>query len=687
MIDGLFTSRISTFWLFFGCCCSDTYTLGAALTPERCKGTMYEHFVVVGVSNAEVAADETKILKPEILYAYPEDSFKKVDSSVKDFAFPTGVEVRGFSSKVSSTDLLSIRFSTAASLENPASSFVFVMTTQNLLYGVCVYTEEIMSDRGVIIPPKYVNPNGVTVGSLSSSTGSAGDPTTSPSPVDSPASSSSSIAPPSGTNASPSSAKIQRLRDNFKARKDAVMVSTKRCYLFISRFPFFQLHFDILYSLIARDRLYRQSRLEEVKERGENKTSVASGLIRQTLDAYYNQKIAEMGTTLSFSIPGEIRTIQFVCPPSDDVSSLADWCVACLLRVLSFENIIKFFNAIVMEHRIVLICSNLGVLSAVALSLIPLLRPLIWQGAFIPILPNTMLDILDAPFPLTVGLPKYPELRSLVDFVVVDLDQNTVTPPMKAQRGIRGTFSSSSLIPLPDVAKLEEKLKPFTDKLYLGDPVPGQKRFRENPLKTTTAQLAMVKNVSKLFTNYIETVLGMIRDSIIQSSFELNEENFDEQSEKVPALLPRTYRKFVTHLFQTQIFNFYSHSFLYHLANRQLEDELLYSKLQGLLEMEREERAAIEAKLRKLPPKGSERDRYEKDLKGCIARITDLEKSEKDLTKKDPNLVSPKRPSTLRGIKSGADMDLTTSSSSSSSTSSIMASLRKQPASSSTLRQ
>jgi hypothetical protein len=631
---------------------------------------LYEHFVVVGVSSAEVGADETKMAKPEILYAYPENTFNKVDLSVKDFAFPTGVEVRGFSSKMSSTDLLSIRFSSASSLEMPDSSFVFVMTTQNLLYGVCVYTEEILSDRSVIIPPKYTTPAGVMTGSLSSSSGNLSSSPSSSAPS---ASSSSSTVPTSvqAGSSSPGSAKSRFLREKFATAKDQVTVATKRCYLFISRFPFFQLHFDVLYSLIARDRLYRQSRMEDVKERGENKTSVASGLIRQTLEAYYNQKIAEMGTTVSFSIPGEIRTVQFVCPPSDDVSSLADWCVACLMRVLSFENIIKFFNAIVLEHRIALICSNLGILSAVGLSLIPLLRPLIWQGAFIPILPNTMLDVLDAPFPLAVGMPKYPELRALHDFVVVDLDANTVTPPMKTQKGLRGTFSSSSMIPLPDVAKLEEKLKPYSEKLYMGDPPANAagsssgaavaRKFKENPLKTTSAQLTMVKTVSKLFTNYIETVLGMIRDSIIQNEFELTEENFDEQAEKVPALMPRTYRKFVTHLFQTQIFNFYSHSFLYHLASRQLEDELLYSKLQGLLEMEREERAALEAKLRKLPAKSSERERYEKELKACLARIADLEKSEKDLAKKDPGLVSPKRPSTLRGVRSGTDLDSSTS--------------------------
>ena len=653
---------------------------------------MYEHFVVVGVSNVDIGADETKVVKPEILYAYPEETMKKVDSSVKDFAFPLGVEVRGFSSKVSSTDLLSIRFSSAAQLETPESSFVFVMTTQNLLYGVCVYTEEILSDKGVIIPQKQGDKK-------SKEEGEGSSPSSDASSVPPSAVSSSSAA--NASSASPSSLqKIKKLRQDFANKKDAVLVSAKRCYLFISRFPFFQLHFDVLYSLIARDRLYRQSRMEEVKERGENKTSVAMGLIRQTLDAYYHQKIAEMGTTVSFSIPGEIRTIQFVCPPSDDVSSLADWCVACLLRVLSYDNIIKFFNAIVLEHRIVFICANLGILSAVGLSLIPLLRPLIWQGAFIPILPDAMLDILDAPFPLAVGLPRYPDARPLVDFVVIDLDANTVSPPMKAQKGLRGTFSSSSMIPLPDASKLEEKLKPLAEKMYLGDPSPSssssssssfaaafgggsssnhnhsssssssKKRFKDNPLRTNPSHTSTVKSVVKLFNSYIEGVLSMIRDSIIQSGFELTEENFDEQSEKVPALVPRTHRKFVKELFQTQIFNFYSHSFLYHLAKRQLEDSLLFDKLHGLLELEKEERAALEAKLRKLPARSAERDQSEKELKQTLARISDLEKQEKELAKRDPTLTSPKRSATLRGHKSGADLDDSPSSSSSSSTSS-----------------
>lgn len=637
---------------------------------------MYEHFVVVGVNSVDVGADETKVVKPEILYAYPEDTMKKVDPSVKDFAFPSGIEVRGFSSKVSSTDLLSIRFSSAAQLETPESSFVFVMTTQNLLYGVCVYTEEILSDKGIIIPHKQKQKKEgeeASEGSASTASGSSA-----------PSSSTSSNATSStnASNASPSSIqKIQKLRQDFANKKDALLVSARRCYLFISRFPFFQLHFDVLYSLIARDRLYRQSRMEDVKERGENKTSVAMGLIRQTLDAYYHQRVAEMGTTVSFSIPGEIRTIQFVCPPSDDVSSLADWCIACLLRVLSADNIVKFFNAIVLEHRIVLISSNLGILSAVGLSLIPLLRPLIWQGAFIPILPDSMLDILDAPFPLAVGLPRYPDSRPLVDFVVVDLDTNTFSPPMKAQKGLRGTFSSSSMVPLPDAAKLEEKLKPLADKMYMGggDSNHGsssssssshvKKRFRDNPLRANAAHASTVKSVVKLFNSYIEGVLAVIRDSIIQSGFELTEENFDEQSEKVPALVPRTHRKFVKEMFQTQIFNFYSHSFLYHLAKRQLEDSLLYEKLHGLLELEKEERAALEAKLRKSAARSTEREQTDKELRQTLARISDLEKQEKELAKRDPTLTSQKRSATLRGHKSGADLDDDSSSTSSKSSS------------------
>ncbi|XP_011009589.1 PREDICTED: DENN domain-containing protein 1C-like isoform X2 [Populus euphratica] len=51
------------------------------------------------------------------------------------------------------------------------------------------------------------------------------------------------------------------------------------------------------------------------------------------------------------------------------------------------------------EKQIVVLCSNLGILSASVLSIIPLICPYRWQSLLMPILADDMLDFLDAPVP------------------------------------------------------------------------------------------------------------------------------------------------------------------------------------------------------------------------------------------------------------------------------------------------
>ncbi|KAJ7194644.1 hypothetical protein O6H91_Y514600 [Diphasiastrum complanatum] len=56
-----------------------------------------------------------------------------------------------------------------------------------------------------------------------------------------------------------------------------------------------------------------------------------------------------------------------------------------------------------LEKQLVVICPNLGILSAAVLSLIPMIRPFEWQSLLLPVLPNKMLDFLDAPVPFIVS--------------------------------------------------------------------------------------------------------------------------------------------------------------------------------------------------------------------------------------------------------------------------------------------
>ncbi|KAK4408181.1 DENN domain-containing protein 5B [Sesamum angolense] len=97
---------------------------------------------------------------------------------------------------------------------------------------------------------------------------------------------------------------------------------------------------------------------------------------------------------------------------AEEAVSLSLWSTATICRVLSLESILSLVTGVLLEKQVVVLCPNLGVLSAVVLSLIPIIRPFEWQSLFLPILPGKMVDFLDAPVPFIVGIQhKLPDLK------------------------------------------------------------------------------------------------------------------------------------------------------------------------------------------------------------------------------------------------------------------------------------
>jgi hypothetical protein len=75
--------------------------------------------------------------------------------------------------------------------------------------------------------------------------------------------------------------------------------------------------------------------------------------------------------------------------------------------------VISLLTAALLERQIVIFCPDPARLSAVALSLLPLLRPLAWQSLLLPLTPAPMRGVLDAPVPFVAGvLYKTPELQA-----------------------------------------------------------------------------------------------------------------------------------------------------------------------------------------------------------------------------------------------------------------------------------
>uniref|UniRef100_A0A914KPJ2 UDENN domain-containing protein n=1 Tax=Meloidogyne incognita TaxID=6306 RepID=A0A914KPJ2_MELIC len=85
------------------------------------------------------------------------------------------------------------------------------------------------------------------------------------------------------------------------------------------------------------------------------------------------------------------------------------------------------------ERRIVFISSKLSQLSSCVFGLAKLLNPFEWQNLFIPILPQDLTDMLMAPMPYLIGVPKQIFLKinknELGDIVLTDLDEKMLSSP------------------------------------------------------------------------------------------------------------------------------------------------------------------------------------------------------------------------------------------------------------------
>ena len=83
---------------------------------------------------------------------------------------------------------------------------------------------------------------------------------------------------------------------------------------------------------------------------------------------------------------------------------LCDFSYRPLFGLLSTNNILTVFACLLIETRVALCSKHYSLLAPTTEAFLQLLFPLVWQGAYIPIMPSSMTDILDAPVPFLVGL-------------------------------------------------------------------------------------------------------------------------------------------------------------------------------------------------------------------------------------------------------------------------------------------
>lgn len=177
-------------------------------------------------------------------------------------------------------------------------------------------------------------------------------------------------------------------------------------------------------------------------------------------------------------------------------------------------------------------------LSASVLSMIPLIRPYQWQSLLIPVLPNDMLDFLDAPVPYIVGVQKTSDLQSrLANAVIIDANKNQI--------------KSASLPQLPQQRELLSNLRPYHSRL-VGESYLARKR----PVyECTDAQVEAAKGFLAVLRSYLDSLCSNLRSHTIT--------NVQSNNDKVSLILRESFigsfptrdRPFMKLFVDTQLFS------------------------------------------------------------------------------------------------------------------------------------
>ena len=89
--------------------------------------------------------------------------------------------------------------------------------------------------------------------------------------------------------------------------------------------------------------------------------------------------------------------------------STRDWSCAVLFTHLNATTIFKIINLLLMEKSLVIYGKHPGVVTACTMGVINLLSPFVWEGIFVPLLPDGARALFEAPVPLIVGTVSPPK--------------------------------------------------------------------------------------------------------------------------------------------------------------------------------------------------------------------------------------------------------------------------------------
>jgi len=201
------------------------------------------------------------------------------------------------------------------------------------------------------------------------------------------------------------------------------------CYCLITQYPFASLHFSALEAAIEADAPWRGASKAAAKRRkgaDETMRRYAALAVPAPGDAVRLPLVD--GACVEWRRPAAVDGR----PRYESTALVREWALPKLLRALSLENVLLVLGAALVELQIVFVSPQLRTLSACALGLVSLLRPLRWAGPLVSALPAKMYEYLESPVPLVLGVVSLPlDFAQGDDMILVFVDEDRVRLPPK----------------------------------------------------------------------------------------------------------------------------------------------------------------------------------------------------------------------------------------------------------------
>ncbi|CAK63427.1 unnamed protein product (macronuclear) [Paramecium tetraurelia] len=364
---------------------------------------------------------------------------------------------------------------------------------------------------------------------------------------------------------------------NFENREKRIFWKYKKTYCFLTYFPFYELFQDLLISIIYYLELIKFNRsnrwMMNIQEENEIPKEIDGQQIilefRDELTKFLDkiQAITPMQGHQMLEIPTLASLLKYKIPNQLNLDiDLRLWSANVTLQVLNYNEILTIFLAMMSEVSIIFVCQNSSILTSIVHFFHHLIRPLEWTQAIIYNVPEQLLEMIQSPVPIIIGV-NLPEIDfqslELTNycinhlFVFLDGDQEnkflrkasnilegTAIPSFRGLlQQIQGTLENYNQMRNQSPSK--RQFNKFDDKKVI--------KFYFDEIDQRTSQ-EVLQGFKKIINDYIISRLpaynvdGVIAENGLEFEYIefLLSYNNDEQD-----------RKFIQNLMKTQYFNYF----------------------------------------------------------------------------------------------------------------------------------